>query len=291
MTAVREDAEDRYYAFYAFSRVRINPDAPGYLPATIMPGYAAAKDSKIRTVHFAAPGTGKAILVDYWSGEEKAADIVLVSEGILKGTISLKADELIILKTRKSADFLREKIVFEDKEMQTENLTEIRVNWERLSLYEFRPDREEETSFLRSGFSKEALYVLKSEEMDILRPWKEILPELLHFTGKGIYEGSVMIPRLPKDSEIFLQAGNVRDTFTVRVNTKEAPFPHQDTKTADLTGLLKEGMNRIEVTVVSSLSNRARSEEDRIYGYPLPYLPESYGMYEGEEKKVRIYRR
>ena len=121
-----------------------------------------------------------------------------------------------------------------------------------------------------------------------MKPWKELKPELLRFVGKGVYEGSITIPKLPKNAEIILQAGNVRDTFTVRVNGREAPFPHQDTKCADLTGLLKEGENRLEVTVVSSLYNRARSEEDRIYGYPLPWFPESYGMSEGNGKQVGI---
>ena len=158
------------------------------------------------------------------------------------------------------------------------------IRFDTLEFRAFVPDSPAEKSFLRSGFEKTGRQI----RLGKLRPWKELSPELLHFSGMGIYRGTVMLPRRKEGYSYILELGEVSDTFTVSVNGREAPFPDQVMKRADITRLLREGENKLEIVVVSNLYNCLFHKNMDSFGISIPYLPREYGIWESDGRSMEI---
>lgn len=169
-----------------------------------------------------------------------------------------------------------------------------RIEFQRFSFYEFGPDAPGETSFLRSSFSAEPTLTRELCGKEDLIPWHEMDPSLEYAAGAGVYEGTLTVERMPgKGERLILDLGDVYDTFTVKVNGKETPFPDQVMKRVDVTGMVKMGENRIEVRVVSELHNRligGNAGKPLADGMPRPvYVPRRYGICPSEEKPAGVY--
>ena len=78
------------------------------------------------------------------------------------------------------------------------------------------------------------------------------------------------------------------DTFRVYVNGQESAFPDQVRKSADITELIREGTNSLEIVVTSNLYNCLFTEGMTGLGLPLPYFPRNYGLWPEEGKPVRL---
>lgn len=103
------------------------------------------------------------------------------------------------------------------------------------------------------------------------------------FVGRGHYYGKVDVARLEEGRRYYFRAEHVCDTFRVKVNGVEADFPEQVKKETDITRLLQEGENVLEVTVTSNLYNKvvgaAKDEADFVFQTVMPFTQKSYGMW------------
>lgn len=103
------------------------------------------------------------------------------------------------------------------------------------------------------------------------------------FVGRGHYYGKVDVARLEEGRRYYFRAEHVCDTFRVKVNGVEADFPDQVKKETDITRLLQEGENVLEVTVTSNLYNKvvgaAKDEADFVFQTVMPFTQKSYGMW------------
>ena len=122
--------------------------------------------------------------------------------------------------------------------------------------------------------------------MGNLRPWRELAPDLPRFAGKGVYRGGFTLDGKDEGRTYFLCLGEVCDTFRVRVNGAEAGFPDQVMKRVDITELVHEGENTLEVRVVSNLYNRLPVTESGLeFPFPVHFIPKDYGIRETEGKR------
>lgn len=107
--------------------------------------------------------------------------------------------------------------------------------------------------------------------------------DLEQFVGRGHYYGKVDVARLEEGRRYYFRAEHVCDTFRVKVNGVEADFPDQVKKETDITRLLQEGENVLEVTVTSNLYNKvvgaAKDEADFVFQTVMPFTQKSYGMW------------
>lgn len=158
------------------------------------------------------------------------------------------------------------------------------ITWRTLTLYSFEPDTPEEKSFLRSRFAEKG----KVYDLGCLMSWKDMNDTLIHFCGKGIYKGTIALKEYDRTADYVLELGQVDDTFSVKINGKRSCFPDQVMKRVEIGSLLHAGENSIEVTVVSNLYNRFFYEGYEFMGIPFPYVPRAYGMYETDNKKIRL---
>ena len=129
------------------------------------------------------------------------------------------------------------------------------------------------------------------------RPWCDISPELQYFAGEGVYRTCVHIPAGTDKAVLVLP--DVSDTFIVRVNGEEADFPDQVRKLVDITTLIREGENKIEICVVSTLHNSVVSADTGAQAtimrttFPGWGTPKKYGILEREDMKmpeVRLFK-
>lgn len=153
-------------------------------------------------------------------------------------------------------------------------------------MQEFVPDRPEGTSFLRSHFSEEAKWISLSRatgQASIRKSAVGINSDFEQFVGRGHYYGKVDVARLEEGRRYYFRAEHVCDTFRVKVNGVEADFPEQVKKETDITRLLQEGENVLEVTVTSNLYNKvvgaAKDEADFVFQTVMPFTQKSYGMW------------
>lgn len=301
MTAVRTDEKTgiTYYILYRYNRVICTPEDPNpdaisvsaiYRKGTLKGSYERPGASSRREMKVRIADCGRVVSCDPWNGMEQKITSVW-ENGKLSVQVSMEEDEMMIL-----AVYPCEKNEKPYMEAQMESYVgthmashmksaEKEVKIHTVKLYPFTPASEQETSFLRSGFSEEGVQYNLAE----LKPWRLLDPALEHFSGKGLYEGTIEIDQLPNEEvRCILQLGNVGDTFTVSVNGMMADFPDQVMKRTDITELLREGTNQLQIEVVSNLYNRLFDENTSVGDSKMPYLPRNYGIWEGEEKKIQL---
>jgi hypothetical protein len=321
MTAVREDEANKYYALYGYNRVEFTPDDPNpdevsvsalYRKGTTKGSYERPGTLSRRTVRVKLKGNGKVSVYDPWTGKMKSTNFCVGEDGYMEGYVRIEEDELLLLvmhtetvpggvNRRESAD-QRESIELRKSAKQWESadrresanqqtnrgISEIggcgTIRLETLELEAFEPCTEGEVSFLRSGFTEKKMCIT----LDELLPWKDLSPELIHFSGRGIYKGSILLDEKEENCRYLLKLGDVSDTFTVRINGVETDFPDQVLKQTDVTELLHTGENALQVTVTSNLYNRLFHENMTTFNIPVPYLPRKYGIWETEGKKVEL---
>lgn len=290
MTAVRKDEASgiTYYLLYRYNRAVCTPDDPNpdavsvsaiYRKGTVKGSYQRLGKVSERLIKADIHNRGRVLLCNPWDGTEKELP-VQEKDGRLHLEISMEEDELVMLavvpkEAEKAVGLHQDTVIRTVKDRQA-------ITFSSLCLYPFVPDTEGENSFLRSSFSKEGEY----HTLENPRPWRYLNPKLEHFSGKGIYEGNIFIEHPDPDAEYILQLGNVCDTFTVLVNGNRTPYPDQVMKRADLTGLLKEGNNTLQIEVVSNLYNALFHENVYVGNDKMPYLPRDYGIWEEEGREI-----
>ena len=84
-------------------------------------------------------------------------------------------------------------------------------------------------------------------------------PELKYFSGTAIYTAAFDISRLP-ETPVYLDLGDVMVMAKVRINGQEAGGVWTEPYMVNITGLLKEGKNTLEVAVVNCWRNRMIGE-------------------------------
>ena len=269
MTAVRETANGVFYLLYGYNRILLNSSSSSmYSPDTVKDGYCRP-EGKVK-IEFSVEGIQKLCLCNPWSGKTNSLE-TYKKDGRTYCHMEIGEDELVILSAT------------EENESSFEFYGESTPDFYSLNLFEFIPDTEEETSFLRSGFSAEAKFYSLSEP----KPWKELSDELEHFSGKGIYNGRIVINKR-NDERYVLYLGEVCDTATVKVNGIPCDFPDQTMKCVDITEQTVSGVNEIEVEVVSNLYNKLFNDNTDTMGIPIPVKPQNYGMFNANGRKIRL---
>ena len=302
MTAVHEDDMTRYIALYAYNRIEyapdnLNPDEFGvsaiFKKGTIKSTYQRPGKLSRKYVQVKLHGAGKVWLCNPWNGKAEAVNCI-VSEWKKKDdedfhmeycelTLEVEEDELILLampkmseQNSRSGQSLK---VIGEREAVGE------VSFTVLKLEEFCPNKENEISFLRSSFRK----CSKEFAIQELHPWRKLDGSLKTFAGRGTYYGTIHLEKKELGKQYILNLGNVCDTFQVRVNGKEADFPDQVMKEVEITELLLDGENALEVVVTSNLYNRLQTEGIVWKENALPYSPKDYGIWSTEEKPICLY--
>ena len=95
---------------------------------------------------------------------------------------------------------------------------------------------------------------------DVLFDWMESKnPEIKYFSGNAIYKTTVTINQLP-ESPTYIDLGKVMVMAKVRVNGQDAGGVWTTPYQVNVTQLLKEGVNELEVEVVNCWRNRMIGE-------------------------------
>lgn len=308
MTAehVDEKEEVTYYMLYAYNRVEVdqanlNPDeisvSAMYRKGTTKGSYERPGSISRRKVSVSFKGNGIVYECNPWDGKIRKRDFRPGPDGYMNGSIYLEEDEMILLALTKEMESLEEfGTGFSGEGKECGN-----VRFDTLRLEEFVPEKEGETSFLRSGFvpygvmwsrtgteSAEEPSAAKIRKLDKLAPWRELDTRLEHFAGRGIYEGILEIPEKEEGKTYILHLGEVSDTFAVKINGKTVPFPDQVMKCVDITEYIYSGKNGIQAEVVSNLYNAVFKAGTARTGDQLSYVPRNYGIWESEYKKIYI---
>jgi hypothetical protein len=103
-----------------------------------------------------------------------------------------------------------------------------------------------------------------SVTLSVLVPWKDAFNEYLkshsararYYSGKATYSTRFIIPAARFSDKAWLDLGRVETGAVVRVNGRLAEPAGKTKHSADVSGLLRPGVNEIEVEVVSSSFNR-----------------------------------
>ncbi len=283
MTAVHEDQDARYCCLYGFNRLVLDQEHPNpdeisvsaiYQKGTIKRSYERPGLSSRETIHVRLEGIGRVICLDPFSGQTRKMPFKEVNGG-MEGSVEIEEDELIILaiETGKEPETVPER----------HPVCTYPVSFKSIAFSSFEPDTLKETSFLRSHFEP------YGQEMPLKTPlsWPDLGFD--GFAGKALYKASIDLPQIDPEASYVLELGDVEDTFHLKVNGQDTPFPDQVMKRVDLTGLLQTGRNDLEIEVTSNLYNRLFT------GEPIPYIMESpkrivrqYGIKETENKKIRL---
>lgn len=296
MTQTRDDEESsiRYYGIYGYNEVQYTPDDPNpdstlcssyYRKGTVGEFYHRPGEKSRHVLHIRLHGAGQVYAMNQWDDSEERLDFYQAADGILEGQISIEEGQMLVLAVKSRAELSAGKYY---RDIINATVTG-KVIIQSLELYSFKPDTTGEKSFLRSHFSKNGQLVSLEHG---LKPWKDLEPELLHFSGKGVYHGRIHIEKVRQGSRYILRLGEVSDTFTVKVNGVETLFPDQVLKTVDVTDCLKAGDNDLEVAVVSNLYNCMFTGNESSMG-PMRavYVPRKYGLWAEEGKHIELLER
>ncbi len=325
ITFTREAGDGtRYYGFYGLNRVVLAPDEKNpeelavsgiYRWKTVRGSYRRPGEKSRRTVAVRFAGNGPVSVLEPFSGREYPAAAVPCGDGFSLAEVTLEEDELVLLKAapavmenpsegnRPAASAAMENPSKGNKPAAAAasvvRMPEERalprvpagdcfpVRFRSLTLREFGPDTPEETSFLRSSFREESREIALGDT-EVLAPWRVLDPDLVRFSGEGVYRAEVTVPHKESGGRWILRLGEVCDTFRVYVNGQESAFPDQVKKSADITELIREGTNSLEIVVTSNLYNCLFTEGMTGLGLPLPYFPRNYGLWPEEGKPVRL---
>jgi hypothetical protein len=94
-------------------------------------------------------------------------------------------------------------------------------------------------------------------DLNELKDWRKI-EELQYCSSKGIYTTTFNLPEeyLQDASRLYLSLGRVHDVAIVKINGNECPpllvYPYE----LNITSLVKEGENKIEIEITPTLRNR-----------------------------------
>lgn len=121
-----------------------------------------------------------------------------------------------------------------------------------------------------SSIRKEAL----SLEDYTLRPWTED-PRLKDLSGTARYHGSIDLSDWDATMGAVLEVGKIFNTLHVRVNGSELPPVDPLAHEVDLGGFLKEGRNKIEIEVTTTLNNQLRVAVPEVFSIN---SRQSYGL-------------
>lgn len=293
LTASRVEGQKRYYIIYANNSVEYSPDNPNpdemlvsaiFKKGTTKGTYERPGIVSREQIAVSLEGNGQVSIYNPWTGEESPAAFVSNTKTgpRMEGTVELEEDEMVILKLDESKRVIPEKVLYEPQRFPQP--VHAMFQWKSLTLYSFEPNTSEEKSFLRSSFTEKGYRIPIHE----LKPWAELDEKLKEFSGKGIYKGTMTVNSLDPEAEYILELGQVDDTFTVLINGHKTKFPDQVMKRVNVTSFLHNGVNEVEVRVVSNLYNKLFAGGISIMGIDLPYRIRPYGMYETKSKIIRL---
>jgi hypothetical protein len=94
-------------------------------------------------------------------------------------------------------------------------------------------------------------------KMDTLRDWSKDMDSTIRFySGTAVYRNSFSLSEIPKGEQLFLDLGKVSAMAEVRVNGQSAGGVWTAPWRVDMTKLVKQGENTLEIEVVSTWANR-----------------------------------
>lgn len=279
---------EKYFGLYRYNRVKFSPEDPNpdemavsalYKKGTTKSSYVRPGKVSRKAAELTIRGEGTVSFCDYWTGEVYPLDFVADGKGNMTGKVELEEDQMIVLMMDLDSEKINGRKISED---------DVSLVFHKLTLEEFGPDTEGETSFLRSSY-KEEKKIFGFRELSQLKSWRELDPSLEHFVGRGIYSGEIIINSEQENARYVLELGNVCDTFHVKINGEEAHFPDQVLKQVDITELLHSGKNTVEVTVTSNLYQKFFYNGFTCMGMPVPYVPKDYGIIYSENNRPGVY--
>lgn len=290
MTAMRvsDGGEEKYIALYAYNRVEYSPDEPNpeeaacsaiYRKGTTKGSYCRPGMKSRKWVRVQIEGQYEIVRYDPWNDKRRKENVWYHPlEGYSQIEVEIEEDEMILFQLCSSVN---EKMYYPYRS------EEYPVYFTELRMESFEPDTEEEYSFLRSSFYDTGMKI-RAEKW---KPWRLMDKQLENFSGRGFYTGNVFLPEKQETNcQYVLELGNVCDTFRVKINGKETEFPDQVMKRVDVTEMLHSGNNQIEVMVSSNLYNRVFAEKRPVQRISSVWLPRNYGMWESEEKQIKLYK-
>lgn len=299
MTALRtdEDKKINYYALYAYNRISYTPETPNpelsgpaapYQKDSVKPSYKRPGIISQREISVKLTGTGQVYQCNPWSGRITPLDFT-EENGFLSGKITIEKDEMVLLAlAEQSAVTMQQTVMDSVRSGIKKPEKQYQILFDYLELECFVPDCEEETSFLRSHFSEDKILLPLKE----LLPWRQIDPALEQFAGRGTYFGSFFLDKKLAGKRYVLKLGAASDTFHVCVNGFRAEFPDQVLKETDITELITEGANKLQIIVVSNLYNcllgPERDKNDAYFKRPIPYIPKDYGIWNTPDSQIGI---
>ncbi len=277
----------------AFENVRVVPDEAGALPALQELGvYPRASWAEPNTVllpvlrsdtdadylylyHYmyeetgdfqttvSVEGTFRPFFLDTWSGRVKAAENWRITEGRTEIDIDIAPGETQLLVLQKNAAPEEEAEASADYKVDI-----IPVSGWSLTVDSFEPGEKvtrTETNSDTGIVTTETAYatdhvLLSVGQSGTLAPWKDLDAVGESVSGIGTYTAvfGYDVSAYTENAEVIFRA----DSFSggsAAVFLNGVPVPvNMDRRTADLSGLVKDGENTIEVRVTSSLRNRMR---------------------------------
>lgn len=157
--------------------------------------------------------------------------------GVTNIPMKLFAFESAFIVFEKDISTEKQKIDWTLNYPETEELLEINNNW-KLSLQ----------SLVNDG---------KTVKLDQLKDWTTIDDDYIkYFSGTGTYTNTFRIEQIPTEKRIVLDLGEVCEMAKVKINGKEVGGVWTIPYTIDITGVLKSGKNKIEISVVNNWVNR-----------------------------------
>ena len=117
-----------------------------------------------------------------------------------------------------------------------------------------------------AAFAEPILFSTTQGEIDALTDWSWDGTGLQYYSGGAVYGKTVRVSKDQTQKPAVLSLGDVCATAEVRINGKSAGVLVCQPWELEVTGLLTEGENRIEVEVYSTLANHYRSIPTHYHG-------------------------
>lgn len=117
-----------------------------------------------------------------------------------------------------------------------------------------------------AAFAEPIIFSTTQGEIDALTDWSWNGTGLQYYSGGALYGKTVRVSKEQAQKPAVLSLGDVCATAEVRINGKSAGVLVCQPWELDVTGLLTEGENRIEVEVYSTLANHYRSIPTHYHG-------------------------
>ena len=232
-----------YYFLYNQSTI-----TPPNEPANLFEPASTSAYSGAITLH----GEGKPYLLDPWSGAiTTIRDYVRVPGGV-RLTVHLAGDDAAIIALSKAplASAAQGTAVI-TQELHAVSVDLTGAHWQ-LSAEDWQPAAPfGATGEAATETKRDALQV----KLDGLKSWS-MIPALQHVSGIGTYTTTFQSPTTWKSgSTAMLHLGEVMDSFRVTINGQLVPMD-QISATGEVSRYLKQGANKIEVRVATTLNNR-----------------------------------